>query len=89
MMGSLVPAFVGMLTLALLPSKGLIWTRWAMYMMTVFGQLPGLRKHWREPFVSTPINIILSYLDISSFQRSRPHKEVRDCDAPVHRILCW
>ena len=51
MMGSLVPAFVGMLTLALLPSKGLIWTRWAMYMMTVFGQLPGLRKYYQYNYL--------------------------------------
>lgn len=39
---SLVPAFTGMLTLALLPSKGYMWLRWGMYLMTVFGSLPGL-----------------------------------------------
>jgi ACS family allantoate permease-like MFS transporter len=44
MMVSLIPAFVGMLTLSLLPSTGYLWLRWAMYMMTVFGSLPGLRE---------------------------------------------
>jgi ACS family allantoate permease-like MFS transporter len=41
-MGSLVPAFVGMLTLALLPQTGLLWVRWAMYQLTTFGTLPSL-----------------------------------------------
>jgi hypothetical protein len=42
MMFSLVPAFSGMLALALLPTDSMKWTRWGMYMMQVIGVLPGL-----------------------------------------------
>ncbi|RDW84269.1 hypothetical protein BP6252_01859 [Coleophoma cylindrospora] len=42
MMISLIPAFAGMLTLALLPKNGYLWLRWGMYLMTVTGDLPGL-----------------------------------------------
>ncbi|KAI1877364.1 hypothetical protein JX265_003372 [Neoarthrinium moseri] len=42
MMLSLLPAFTGMMALALLPSTGMLWTRWGMYIMQVFGTLPGL-----------------------------------------------
>ncbi|KXJ90351.1 major facilitator superfamily domain-containing protein [Microdochium bolleyi] len=41
MMFSLVPAFTGFLALALLPSDGMLWVRWGMYIMQVFGVLPG------------------------------------------------
>lgn len=41
-MASAIPAFVGMLTLALLPKDGLLWVRWGMFLMTVTGNLPGL-----------------------------------------------
>lgn len=43
-MASVIPAFVGMLTLALLPKDGLLWVRWGIFLMTVTGDLPGLRK---------------------------------------------
>ncbi|KAF7185621.1 putative transporter [Pseudocercospora fuligena] len=39
---SLLPAFSGMLSLALLPSDGMLWTRWGLYLMTTTGTLPGL-----------------------------------------------
>ncbi|KAL5048092.1 hypothetical protein BDW71DRAFT_213841 [Aspergillus fruticulosus] len=42
MMGSLVPAFIGMITLSQLPTDSMQWTRWGMYIMQVFGTLPGL-----------------------------------------------
>ncbi|KAL3475449.1 MFS general substrate transporter [Aspergillus californicus] len=42
MMLSLLPAFTGMLALALLPTDSMQWTRWGMYMMQVTGTLPGL-----------------------------------------------
>ncbi|TDZ19885.1 putative transporter [Colletotrichum orbiculare MAFF 240422] len=42
MMFSLLPAFSGMMALALLPSDSMRWTRWAMYILQVFGTLPGL-----------------------------------------------
>ncbi|KAL6400859.1 major facilitator superfamily transporter [Ilyonectria robusta] len=42
MMFSLIPAFSGMLALSLLPTDSMKWTRWGMYMMQVFGTLPGL-----------------------------------------------
>ncbi|KAL4749988.1 hypothetical protein BDW72DRAFT_213748 [Aspergillus terricola var. indicus] len=42
MMGSLVPAFVGMIVLSQLPTDSMQWTRWGMYIMQVFGTLPGL-----------------------------------------------
>ncbi|OIW34816.1 MFS general substrate transporter [Coniochaeta ligniaria NRRL 30616] len=42
MMFSLVPAFTGMMALAFLPKDSMRWTRWGMYMMQVFGTLPGL-----------------------------------------------
>lgn len=44
MMFSLVPAFTGMLTLSLLPTDRMKWVRWAMYILQVFGSLPGLSK---------------------------------------------
>ncbi|KAK1842642.1 major facilitator superfamily transporter [Colletotrichum chrysophilum] len=42
MMFSLVPAFSGMMALALLPTDSMKWTRWGMYILQVFGSLPGL-----------------------------------------------
>ncbi|KAL4769412.1 hypothetical protein BDW60DRAFT_218992 [Aspergillus nidulans var. acristatus] len=42
MMGSLVPAFVGMIAHSQLPTDSMQWTRWGMYIMQVFGTLPGL-----------------------------------------------
>ncbi|KAL6354482.1 hypothetical protein LRP88_11819 [Fusarium phalaenopsidis] len=42
MMFSLVPAFSGMMALAFLPKDGMKWTRWGMYILQVFGSLPGL-----------------------------------------------
>ncbi|EON95904.1 putative major facilitator superfamily transporter protein [Phaeoacremonium minimum UCRPA7] len=42
MMVALIPAFTGMMALSLLPSKSNMWLRWGMYMMQVFGSLPGL-----------------------------------------------
>ncbi|CBF74590.1 hypothetical protein AN4157.2 [Aspergillus nidulans FGSC A4] len=42
MMGSLVPAFVGVIALSQLPTDSMQWTRWGMYIMQVFGTLPGL-----------------------------------------------
>lgn len=44
MMFSLVPAFSGMLALSLLPTDSMRWTRWGMYILQVFGSLPGLSK---------------------------------------------
>ncbi|KAI8941621.1 hypothetical protein NX059_002834 [Plenodomus lindquistii] len=41
-MFSLIPAFVGMLALSLLPTDTMKWTRWGMYILQVFGTLPGL-----------------------------------------------
>ncbi|KAL4911474.1 hypothetical protein BDW74DRAFT_164934 [Aspergillus multicolor] len=42
MMSSLVPAFIGMIALSQLPTDSMQWTRWGMYIMQVFGTLPGL-----------------------------------------------
>ncbi|KAL2210225.1 MFS general substrate transporter [Sarocladium strictum] len=42
MMFSLVPAFTGMMALSQLPTDSMRWTRWAMYIMQVFGTLSGL-----------------------------------------------
>jgi hypothetical protein len=41
---SLVPAFTGMMALSQLPTDSMRWTRWAMYIMQVFGTLSGLSK---------------------------------------------
>ncbi|CAI7587773.1 unnamed protein product [Penicillium glandicola] len=38
---AVVPAFVGMLALALLPHDGYLWTRWGMYLMTIIGNIAG------------------------------------------------
>ncbi|KAH7311398.1 major facilitator superfamily domain-containing protein [Stachybotrys elegans] len=42
MMFSLVPAFSGMMALSFLPTDTMRWTRWGMYILQVFGSLPGL-----------------------------------------------
>ncbi|KAL2822888.1 major facilitator superfamily domain-containing protein [Aspergillus granulosus] len=42
MMFSLVPAFTGMIALSQLPTDRMQWTRWGMYILQVFGSLPGL-----------------------------------------------
>ncbi|KAF5659040.1 major facilitator superfamily transporter [Fusarium circinatum] len=42
MMFSLIPAFSGMMALAFLPQDSMKWTRWGMYILQVFGSLPGL-----------------------------------------------
>ncbi|KAF9883409.1 hypothetical protein FE257_003492 [Aspergillus nanangensis] len=42
MMCSLVPAFSGMMALAFLPQDSMKWLRWGMYILQVFGSLPGL-----------------------------------------------
>ncbi|KAK7227900.1 hypothetical protein V2G26_000070 [Clonostachys chloroleuca] len=42
MMFSLIPAFSGMMALAFLPQNDMKWTRWGMYILQVFGSLPGL-----------------------------------------------
>ncbi|KAF2163746.1 hypothetical protein M409DRAFT_37199 [Zasmidium cellare ATCC 36951] len=42
MMFSLLPAFSGMMGLALLPKDSMLWTRWGLYLMTTCGTLPGL-----------------------------------------------
>lgn len=39
---SLLPAFAGMISLALLPRDSMLWTRWGLYLMTTTGSLPGL-----------------------------------------------
>lgn len=45
MMFSLVPAFSGMMmALAFLPQGSKKWLRWGMYILQVFGSLPGLSK---------------------------------------------
>jgi ACS family allantoate permease-like MFS transporter len=49
MVVSLIPAFTGMLALALLPKSGLLWARWGLYLMTVTGNLPGLSKLAYQP----------------------------------------
>ena len=41
MMASVIPAFVGMLALALLPHDGYLWTRWGMYLITIIGNVAG------------------------------------------------
>ena len=48
MMFSVIPAFVGMLALALLPKEGHLWTRWGMYLITIVGNIAGPRK-WFSP----------------------------------------
>jgi hypothetical protein len=45
MMFSLVPAFSGMMALAFLPQDSMKWTRWGMYILQVFGSLPGLSTY--------------------------------------------
>lgn len=45
MMFSLIPAFSGMMALAFLPQNDMKWTRWGMYILQVFGSLPGLSKY--------------------------------------------
>lgn len=42
MLFSLLPAFSGMLALALLDKNSLLWTQWGLYLMTTTGTLPGL-----------------------------------------------
>ncbi|KAH7376881.1 major facilitator superfamily domain-containing protein [Plectosphaerella cucumerina] len=42
MMFSLIPAFTGMMALSLLPTDRMRWVRWGMYILQVFGSLPGL-----------------------------------------------
>lgn len=44
MMVSVVPGFVGMLALALLPKDGLLWVRCGIFLLTVTARLPGLRE---------------------------------------------
>jgi hypothetical protein len=38
---SVIPAFAGMLALALLPREGLLWTRWGCYFITIIGNVAG------------------------------------------------
>ncbi|KAH7410564.1 major facilitator superfamily domain-containing protein [Cadophora sp. MPI-SDFR-AT-0126] len=42
MFASLIPAFTGMMAIALLPNTGNLWLRWFLYQITTFGTLPGL-----------------------------------------------
>lgn len=44
MMASVVPAFVGMLALALLPKSGHLWTRWGVFLITILGNIAGPRE---------------------------------------------
>lgn len=48
-MFSLIPAFTGMLSLSLLPTDSMKWTRWGMYILQVFGTLPGVSKYFPAP----------------------------------------
>ncbi|EOO00485.1 putative mfs general substrate transporter protein [Phaeoacremonium minimum UCRPA7] len=41
MMFSVIPAFAGMLALALLPHDGMLWTRWGCYFITIIGNVAG------------------------------------------------
>lgn len=41
---SVLPAFAGMLSLALLPKEGLLWTRWGLYFITIVGNVAGPSK---------------------------------------------
>ena len=48
MMFSVIPAFAGMLALALLPHDGMLWTRWGCYFITIIGNVAGPRKYLRQ-----------------------------------------
>ncbi|KAJ5113980.1 hypothetical protein N7456_002514 [Penicillium angulare] len=41
MIASVIPAFIGMLALALLPHEGHLWTSWGMFLMTIVGNVAG------------------------------------------------
>lgn len=86
-MASLIPAFAGMLTLALLPKDGLLWLRWGMYLMTVTGNLPGLRKS-RHANSSSSLTIS-SDLDNAPVQRGWPHEKVCHRHRALRCILRW
>lgn len=49
---SVIPAFAGMLGLALLPKDGLLWQRWGLYFITIIGNLAGPSKYTLDAFSS-------------------------------------
>jgi hypothetical protein len=92
MMFSLVPAFSGMMALAFLPKDGMKWTRWGMYILQVFGSLPGLSE-----FYSILLALMISHLahrfitsdlDLPTIQRRRPNLENSHGHYSLHRLLC-
>lgn len=88
MMFSLIPAFSGMMALAFLPQDSMKWTRWGMYILQVFGSLPGLSKSHNMTRLHQ-LTCCASDLDVSSFERCWSDQE--DCHRYYNlcRILCW
>ena len=63
MFASLIPAFTGMMAIALLPNTGKLWLRWFLYQITTFGTLPGLRKFLDCVPIIMVADKTFSYLD--------------------------
>lgn len=61
MMFTLVPSFAGMLALSQLPTDRMRWTRWAMYMLSVFATINGLSTSFPTlfPLPTSPDHHIL------------------------------
>jgi len=91
MMFSLVPAFSGMMALSFLPTDSMKWTRWGMYILQVFGSLPGLSKFIPvdSSFGFKANKLASSDLDFPALQRRRPYKEDGHLNRIVHRLLHW
>lgn len=92
-MFSLVPAFSGMMALAFLPKDGMKWTRWGMYILQVFGSLPGLSEFYSlvRAFMIPPLAhyVIASDLDLPAIQRRRPNEEDSHGHDSLHCLLRW
>lgn len=90
MMFSLIPAFSGMLALSLLPTDSMKWVRWGMYILQIFGGLPGLSTF--NDFSAMGVQLLtvtFSDLDVPSVERGWTYEE--DCHGygPIYRFLCW
>jgi hypothetical protein len=72
MMISVVPAFVGMLALALLPREGYLWTRWGMFLITIFGNIAGPRKTPLTHFVRSSKSMLTIQLSGHYFHPMSP-----------------
>jgi hypothetical protein len=89
-MASVLPAFAGMLALALLPRDGLLWTRWGCFFITILGNIAGPSKLFSVKHVDLETDALgFSDLDIGSFKCGRANQKICDRYYSIHRLLHW